>query len=53
MTRTYLDQTIQRLKDEILVIEKLVSNATIKAVTALIQKDLKKSSRGLSQRSIN
>jgi phosphate transport system protein len=43
MTRTYLDQTIQRLKDDILDIEKMVSQATTEAVAALIHNDLDKS----------
>jgi len=43
MTRTFLDQTISSLKQEILEIEKMVSIATTDAVAALIDKDLDKS----------
>ena len=42
MTRDYLDQTIQHLKDEILVLEGMVSQATTDAVSALIRRDVKK-----------
>lgn len=42
MTRDYLDQTIQHLKDEILVIEEMVSRATKDAVSALIHRDFNK-----------
>ena len=43
MTRTFLDQTINNLKQEILEIEKMVSHATTEAVSALINGDLVKS----------
>jgi len=43
MTRTFLDQTINYLKQEILDIEKMVSQATTDAVAALIDSDLDKS----------
>jgi len=43
MTRNYLDQTMQKLKNEIIEIEQMVSEATTKAVAALIQKDVKMS----------
>ena len=42
MTRDYLDQTIQHLKDELLVLEEMVSQATTDAVSALIRRDVKK-----------
>lgn len=40
MTRTYLDQTIQKLKNEIVDIERLVSTSTTQAIEALIKKDV-------------
>ena len=40
MTRTFLDQTIKKLKQEIIEIEGLVSHATTRAVIALINKDV-------------
>ena len=43
MTRTFLDQTINNLKQEISEIEKMVSQATTDAVSALINGDLVKS----------
>ncbi|NIV13788.1 MAG: phosphate signaling complex protein PhoU [Aliifodinibius sp.] len=43
MTRTFLDQTIQELKDELLQIERMVSHSTIEAVGALIDRDFSKS----------
>jgi len=42
MTRNYLDQTIQKLKNEVINIELMVSHATTEAVAALIQRDAKK-----------
>ena len=43
MTRTYLDQTIKKLKDDVVMIEKMVSHATTKSVAALIQRDYERS----------
>jgi len=43
MTRTFLDQTIKKLQQEILEIEAMVSDSTTRAVVALINKDLETS----------
>lgn len=45
MTRTYLDQTIEKLKNEIIQIEKLVSTATTEAVSSLINGDKEKAQK--------
>lgn len=43
MTREHLDKKINKLKDDVLILESMVRQATLEAVNALIEKDIKKS----------
>ncbi len=43
MSRTYLDQTLEHLKEQVVVLEGMVSKAAIEAVDALLENDIEKS----------
>lgn len=43
MSRVFLDQTLNELKEQILLLEKMVSHAAIEAVDALLESDIEKS----------
>lgn len=45
MTRDYLDQTINKLRDDVLILESMVSEATHDAVIALLDNDKEKAKR--------
>lgn len=45
MTRDYLDQTINKLKDDVMILESMVSEATHDAVIALLDNDKEKAKR--------
>ena len=45
MTREHLDKKINKLKDDVVILESMVRRATLEAVKALIEKDIKASKR--------